>query len=406
MTTPLYDIDALTTALAGPVRLVAIRPASEVLAVGPRQFLHSGPPLRSDVLPGSFRGALIAGLLFEDQAADVAEAEAIIDAGELSFSPCQDTNAAGPLTGVITPNTPVVVAEHANGSTAVTPLHEGDHGGLRSGMFDEHTIMRLRWIRDVIAPALASIVAEREPLDITAAQVSALKRGDECHNRNIASTQALLGEWASDVAALDRGTSQAVFTYLTSTSQLFISLSAAASKVTADTIHRTAGPGLVTGIAMNGHEFGIRVSGFDGWFTAPSPDGPMVPLDGGDITQAGLGHGDSPIIESVGLGACSLTAAPALAQAFGLTIARAHEVVRDLRQITAVDSPVFGLAPDEWRGSPSVFDVAKVAATGIAPSTTLGFMHRVPGAGRVGVGLIPMPLAPFVEAAERLGSAT
>lgn len=398
----LYDTDAVLTALAGPVHLIAIRPAAEVLPVGPRSFLHSGPPLRTDVLPGALRGALIAGLLFEGEAATVGDAEALIDAGEVTLNPCQGTNAAGPLTGVITPSTPVVVAQHASGPIAATPLHEGDHGGLRTGMFDEHTVTRLRWIRDVIAPTLAAVVAER-PLDITAMQASALRRGDECHNRNIAATQALLGEWARPVADRHPDTAAAVFEYLTTTSQLFISLSAAAAKATADRIHATAGPGLMTGVAMNGHEFGIRVSGLDGWWTAPSPRGPMVPLDGGDISKAAPGHGDSPIIESIGLGAFSLSAAPALAQAFGFTVAQSHEVVARLREITAVDNPVFALPADEWRGSPSVVDVTKVAETGIVPSTTLGFMHRDPGAGRVGVGLIPMPIEPFQAAAAALG---
>lgn len=402
MTPPAYNVDAVLAALAGPVRLIAIRPASEVLPVASRHFLHAGPPLRTDSLPGALRGAFIAGLRFEGEVETVAEAQELIDAGGLAVSPCQDTIAAGPLTGVITPSMPMVVVEHANGSIAATPLHEGDHGGLRTGMFCDETIGRLRWIREVIAPTLAAVVASREPLDVTAMQASALKRGDECHNRNIASTQALLAEWACAIAANEHRTTVATFEYLVTTSQLFISLSAAAAKVTADAIHRTAGPGLVTGVGMNGHEFGIRVSGLDGWFTAPSPSGPLVPLDGGDISQAGLGQGDSPIIESVGLGAFALSAAPALALAFGLSAADSRRVVTDLRRITAVESPVFALAADEWRGSPSVIDVAKVASTGLSPSTTLGFLHRTPGMGRVGVGLIPMPLEPFVDAAEQL----
>lgn len=392
----------LDEALAGPVELVSIRPAGDVLPVTGRAYLHSGPPLRADRLPGALRGALIAGLLFEGDASSPAEANRMIDDGALDVTPCQDAGAAGPLTGVITPSTPVVVVEHASGQVAATPLHEGDHGGLRAGMYDAATIERLRWIRDVVAPGLAEVVAGLPRLDITAMQAAALRRGDECHNRNIASTQALLGIWAPSIARLGGATSVALFDYLTSTSQLFISLSAAAAKATADRIHAVAGDGFVTGIGMNGDEFGIRVSGLDGWWTAPSPDGPMVPLDGGDISQAGRGQGDSPIIESVGLGAFALSAAPALAEAFGLSFAAARDVVDRLRLIAATESPAYLLAADEWRGAPAVVDVRKVAATGIVPSTTLGFLHREPGMGRVGVGLIPLPVDPFVAAAEAL----
>lgn len=362
--------------------------------------------MRSDTLPGALRGALIAGLLFEDTVADVAAAEALIDSGQMQLAACQDHAAAGPLTGVITPNTPLVVVEHHDGTVAYTPLHEGDHGGLRTGMFDAATVQRLRWIRDVIAPTLAAVVAaavsEGEPLDITALQASGLKRGDECHNRNISSTLALIGQWAPAIARAERNAAVATFDYLASTSQLFISVSAAAAKVTADVIHRRGPLGLVTGVGMNGDEFGIRVSGLDGWFTAPSPTGPMVSLDGGDIAMSGRGQGDSPIIESIGLGAFSLTAAPALAEAFGLTIGGAADLVASLRQIVAADSPVFKLAADEWRGSPAVIDVHRVADTGVVPKTTLGFMHREAGRGRVGVGIVPMPLEPFIEASREL----
>lgn len=392
--------------LRGPVRLTAIRPASDVLPVGPSSFLHSGPPMRADTLPGALRGALIAALLFEDVAADVTAAETLIDRGQVELASCQDHGAAGPLTGVITPNTPVVVAEHHDGVVAYAPLHEGDHGGLRTGMYDARTVERLRWIRDLVAPTLATVVAasvrDGEPLDITAMQASGLRRGDECHNRNISSTLALIGHWAPAIARCDRAGAVATFDYLSSTSQLFISLSAAAAKATADVIDRRGPSGMVTGVGMNGHEFGIRVSGLEGWFTAPSPTGPMVSLDGGDITQSGRGQGDSPIIESIGLGAFSLTAAPALAEAFGITVRASAELVTSLRQIAAVDSPVFQLAADEWRGAPAVIDVRRVADTGVVPSTTLGFMHREPGRGRVGVGIVPMPIEPFLDAARSL----
>lgn len=392
--------DDTIAVLRGPVRLVGIVPAGEVCNVDRRAYLHSGPPLRASVLPGALRGAIIAGLLFENEVASIDQAERLIDAGAISLAACQDHGVAGPLTGVVTHSTPMVVVEHADGTRAATPLHEGDHGGLRTGMYDNGTIDRLRWIRDVVGPALADVIAATEPLDVTAMQASGLRRGDECHNRNIASTLTLLGTLAPAIAR--HRDNVAVFDYLATTSQLFISFSAAAAKATADALHRRAPAGLVTGMGMNGDEFGIRVSGRDRWWTAPSPTGPMVPLDGADISRSGRGQGDSPIIESIGLGAFALSAAPALAQAFDLSVRAAADLVTAMRQITAVDSPVFALASDEWRGSPAVINVAKVAATGVVPRTTLGFMDRDPGRGRVGVGLVPLPLGPFQAAAEEL----
>jgi hypothetical protein len=393
------NADQLSAILSRPANWVDVRPAGEVIPeLGPRSYLHAGPPWLGGTMPGPMRGGLIAGLLFEGEATDEAEANEILDAGEIGLTPCQDARVAGPLTGIVTPSTPVLVIEHSDGATCFAPLHEGDRGGMRAGMFDDTTITRLHRLADVIAPALAQALRRRGPIDVTAMQSSGLRRGDECHNRNIACTSALLMELAPQLARVGDAAA-ATFDYFAETSQLFISLSAGAAKATAEVVHRSGVRGIVTGVGMNGVDFGIRVSGLDGWWTAPSPTGPMSPLDGGDITQASPGQGDSPIIESIGLGAFSLTAAPALAEAFGLTMTEARAVVAELRQICAVESPVFQLPDDDFRGAPALIDVRRVSELGVVPRTTLGFMHRSPGAGRVGFGVIPMPLEPFEQAA-------
>ncbi len=93
------------------VHLVGVCAAGDVTRqVGPRRFLHAGPPIRLEDVPGPMRGALIGGLIFEGEAKDVAEAEAILDAGELELLPCHDAGALGAMAGVITPSMPVVVA--------------------------------------------------------------------------------------------------------------------------------------------------------------------------------------------------------------------------------------------------------------------------------------------------------
>lgn len=67
------SIDALN---ATEVTLVGVRPAGELVPeLGPRRFLHSGPPIELEEIPGPMRGALIGALVFEGQAADAGEAE-------------------------------------------------------------------------------------------------------------------------------------------------------------------------------------------------------------------------------------------------------------------------------------------------------------------------------------------
>jgi hypothetical protein len=111
------------------------------------------------------------------------------------------------------------------------------------------------------------------------------------------------------------------------------------------------------------------------------------------------------MIESIGLGAFALSGALGLASAFGKTAAEARALVAEMRRIAAAESPVFRLPDEDFRGTPVGIDVRKVVAQDIEPATTLGFMHREPGMGRVGVGVMRMPMAAFKAAVAALDDA-
>ncbi|QWF20037.1 DUF1116 domain-containing protein [Nocardioides sp. LMS-CY] len=398
--TPQKDLRDL---LAAEVRLAGYRPAHEVVdGLDELTYLHSGPPI--DLyrpLPAPLVGAVAAGLLFEGAATTAEEAVAMTRDGRVRLMPCQDTNVAGPLTGLVTPRTPMVVVERGDGRLFCSPMHEGDDGGMRTGTYDVPTLERLRQVAEVVAPALNRAVLETPvPLRPVEMQVSALRRGDECHNRNVASTLGLVFALAPALARLPEAA--AVFDYFTRTTQHFIAISAAVAKAVADSIECSGPAGLVTAVGMNGQDFGIRVSGLDGWFRGPSPVGPMVALGGADITTASPGQGDSPIIETLGLGAFALSSAPALARTLGFSTDGSRELVEEMRQVCGCDSPVYGLPNQDFAPTPAGIDVVRVADSGVAPATTLGFLSRNLGAGRVGAGVIRMPMQPFLEARKAL----
>jgi hypothetical protein len=77
---------------------------------------------------------------------------------------------------------------------------------------------------------------------------------------------------------------------------------------------------MVTAMARNGVEFGIRMSSTgDQWFTAPAPvvDGLFFP--GHSAADATPDLGDSAITETAGLGGFAMAAAPAIVQFVGGT---------------------------------------------------------------------------------------
>ncbi|MEV6123329.1 DUF1116 domain-containing protein [Streptomyces sp. NPDC052077] len=392
------SVDALNTT---DVRLHRVCKAAEVTdRVTGRHFLHAGPPIDLADIPGPMRGAVIGGLLLEREARSPAEAEAIIDGGGVSISPCHDEGAVGAMAGIITPSTPVVVAA-AGDTRTFSPLNEGIQGAVRYGSFDDATIGRLRWLGDVLAPALDEAVRASEPVDLAALVAEGLRRGDDCHNRLVATSAALLATLLPGLlrGSADREDIARITTVMSRNGHFALPFAISAAKAMTLAASGFDGSSVVTTMAGNGREFGIRVSGLgDRWFTVPSPLGTPVLLDGATLDDATPTMGDSMTAETAGFGAFAMTAAPAIMSFVGGDAAYARDLTARMREITAGTSTRFLIPGEDFRGTPLGIDVHKVRATGIEPVINNGLAHRLPGRGRVGAGITPIPVAPFAEA--------
>src|SRR6266516_3524017 len=87
-----------------------------------------------------------------------------------------------------------------------------------------------------------------------------------------------------------------------------------------DAAHGVAGSSMVTAMARNGVEFGIRVSGLgERWFTAPAPIVDGLYFSGHGKKDAAPDLGDSAITETAGLGGFAMAAAPAIVKFVGGT---------------------------------------------------------------------------------------
>jgi hypothetical protein len=392
---------ALAAMDSSRVRLVGVRPAGEVLpAVGPRRFLHSGPPLPLEEVPGPMRGALIGALMLEGEAADAAAAAAILDAGELEIMPCHDAGAVGAMAGIVTPSMPGVVVE-CDGSTVYSPLNEGLGRALRFGSNDEATLTRLRWMAAVAGPALDAAIAATDEMELGAVIAEGLRRGDECHNRNVATSAFLIAALGPALirSAASRDDAADVFAYAIGNRHFALPFSVAAAKAIADSAHGFSGSPIVTAMAGNGRRFGIRVSGTgDRWFLAPAPHGNARYFEGYSAADATPTMGDSMITETVGYGGFVLTAAPAITSFVGGTVEQSRALVEEMRAICAGTSTRFLIPGEEFRGAPMGIDVRRVSETGIAPVINNGLAHREPGRGQVGAGITRLPLEPFLDA--------
>jgi Protein of unknown function (DUF1116) len=393
---------------AHPV-LIDVRPAGEVIpGMRPDLILHAGPPIEWVRMSGPMRGAMIGALLYEGLATTPEDAEALAGSGRLAFEPCHDHAAVGPMAGVTTGSMPVLVVENrTHGNRAYSILNEGLGKVLRYGAFGPEVIARLRWFRDVLGPALGEAIRRAGGIDLRALIGQALQMGDECHNRNRAASALLIKALAPTLAALDLPADERarIFAFAGGNEHFFLNVGMAAAKASCDAAHGVRGASLVTTMARNGTDFGIRVSGLgDRWFIGPAETPVGLYFPGFSAADANPDIGDSAITETAGLGGFAMAGAPAIVQFVGGTPGDALRYTRLMYEITLAESEAYRIPILDFRGTPTGIDIRLVMQTGILPQINTGMAHRQPGIGQVGAGLVKPARVCFEEAVRALAA--
>jgi hypothetical protein len=229
--------------------------------------------------------------------------------------------------------------------------------------------------------------------------------GDEGHNRNKAGSLLLLQRLAGRIVRAagageaGRERAAAALDYLAGNALAVLNPVMAACKLMADAAHGVPGSTLVSTMARNGTDFGIRVSGLgDRWFTAPAARVEGLYFPGYGPEDANPDIGDSTITETAGIGAFAMAAAPAIVTFIGGSPEEAVAATLEMYEITVAESPHFTIPGLAFRGTPTGIDVRRVVELGITPRVNTGIAHRLPGIGQIGAGLVRPPMEPFVEA--------
>ena len=324
----------------------------------PTTFLHAGPPLPWARMSGPVRGAVIGALLYERLAETPEEAERLAESGTIAFDPCHHHASVGPMAGITTARMPVLVMENrTTGNRSYSTLNEGLGKALRYGAFAPDVVERLRWFEAVLGPALGEVLRRIGGVDIRSLIAQAVQMGDECHNRNRAASALLIKTIAPHVAALDLPPAERerILAFAAGNDHFFLNVGMAACKAALDAAHGVPWSSLVTVMARNGTEFGIRVSGLgDRWFTGPSGTPVGLYFAGFSGEDANPDMGDSAITETAGLGAFAMAGAPAIVQFVGGTPADALRHTLRMYEITLGESeayrlPALGLPGDADR---------------------------------------------------------
>ncbi len=388
-------------------RLLGLAAAIDVVPGMKRDLvLHAGPPIGWSDMSEAMKAAIAGALVFDGQASDLQRATQLAGSGRIRYAPAHDHHAAGAMSGIVTSTMPVFIVEDSVSKVrSFVTMNEGLGQALRFGANGPPVLERLRYMRDSLAPLLNRAMQLRGPIDLASLVAEALRRGDECHNRNKAATALVLREIAP--ALVETGAPHAeiaaALRFIIGNDHFFLSLSMAHAKAVTLSLEQAGIGSLVTVMAGNGREVGIRTSGAGArWFTATAEVARVRLFEGRTLEEATPTMGDSYVTEAIGLGGFALSAAPAIAEFIGGTVAELAERSELMREIAVGEHPLFVIPQLGFRGVPSGIDVIKVAERGIAPIVNTGVASRHPGVGQIGAGIQSLPLAPFVAAAAAL----
>ena len=397
--------EAVRRLTIGEPVLVDIAPAGEVIpGMQAKMITYAGPPIEWQSMCGAQKGAIMGMVLYEGWASTLEEARSLLEQGAIRLEPNHHHQTVGPMAGTISPSAPVWVVENkAFGNRAFCRQVEGNQ---QFGDTSDAALQGLRLWRDLWAPTLRKALHTIGGLDLRPLIAKALQMGDELHNRHSASSSLFANAMAVAMAQTDLPRDAMINTlkYVTGHDLIFLGLAMASGKAIADPARDIEYSTVVTAMARNGTEFGIRVSGLgDEWFTAPSPrvDGLYIP--GYKAEDAGLDMGDSAITETVGWGGFVLGGAPGILSLVGGTPEEALAYTREMKRITVAQHPTYRMPALGFEGAPIGIDIRKVVQTGSTPIIDTAIAHKDPGYPKIGAGLVRAPLECFKKALVAFG---
>ena len=389
--------------------LIDVKPGKELIPeLNESVILHAGPPIKWEDMTDPMKGSCVGGVLFEGWETTEEGARKLLSEGGVKFIPCHSVDAVGPMGGITTGNMPLlVVKNNADGKKAYCTMNEGIGKVLRFGAYSSEVVDRLKWMKDVLGPALSKALQKIEGgLNINVIVAKALTMGDEFHQRNIAASALFLKDIMPYLLKTDISPAELeeVTVFLADTDQFFLNIMMATCKVIMDSSRVIEEGSIVTAMTRNGDQFGIRVSGLgEEWFTAPvnTPEGLF--FTGYSQEDANPDMGDSAITETFGVGGMAMVASPGVTRFIGAGgFEDALSISEEMREICIANNSNYAIPTWDFQGTCLGIDIRKVVETGITPVINTGIAHKKAGIGQIGAGTVRVPLECFTKALEAL----
>lgn len=394
---------AVQTILDTNLVWVDVQPAIDVIPGMEKDLiLHSGPPVAFANMCPSQKKGVCAGAVYEGLAADLADAEEKALRGDIRVEPCHEHQTTGSMTGITSASMPVLVCEdrgHDNYRTYIL-VHEGPSPDrIAYGAWNQKVHDNLLWIEKILGPALGRAIRSIGEMPVLPIIAQSLSMGDECHNRPTAGSAL----WTCKIlpalirTGSDLETIAKIAEFLSETDHFFFHFGMCYGKAATDACMGIQYSTIVTTMARNGIQVGVRVAGLpDEWFTGPAAEIQGVYYPGFGPENANNDMGDSAITETVGLGGFAMAASVPMCRAVGGSAEDAVGYVRQMGEISEGKHTQFQMPMLDFEGTPLGIDIRKVVRTGILPIICTAIANKT--GGQIGVGLARPPMEAFEKA--------
>lgn len=353
-------------------------------------IMHSGPPIEWDRMIGVQKRGVCYGAVHAGLAKTPEEADEMVKRGEIELWSCNDHFAIGAAAGIVTHNMVVNVTEdivHHNKAYCIP--FEGRNGLGAWAMWNPEIERNLLEIEDFFAPIVDSVLKKNGGINVRNILAKGMLMGDESHTRQAACGNLLVSEIVpmlladDDIPVKDM---KRVVEMFVGNERWFHPLGMSCSLASMRSIKGKEYCSIVTSIAQNGVETGIKVAGTgETWYKTRAPRfvGTLFSTQW-TLDDAVPYMGDSTATESYGMGAFSAAAAPTVLRLRGGGWREAKAQSEELRSICVGTNNNFPIPLLDFTGPGLGIDIFKVVDSGITPLCHGGIVNKT--GGQIGAG--------------------
>jgi Protein of unknown function (DUF1116) len=393
---------AVRRIIAAEATLVDMQPARKAIRGFKDDLVtHAGPPISWQKMLKVQKLAVINAIRAEGLADTPAQADRLVRRGEVRIEPNQKYGNVSGMCGATSASSPVMVFEDKVHHNRSTDWMQTDITSF--GQTFEKGAKEFEFIRDTFAPVLSETIRHAGGFNMKEMLAQGLQMGDELHGRFDA-TRGVFTSWILPHivrTGFDKETVGKVGDYLVGMGGRWIggNMMMGACKVMMDAGKGIKHSSIVTVMARNGVDFGVKVSALgDTWFTGPAGPIKGFIFPGFKEEDGAPDIGDSAISESRGLGGTALPASPSQARMFGGGMEEAVEHTKAMRRVSIAEDPLFRIPYMGFSGVPVGIDIRKVVETGVVPRIDTGVAHKDGGYGIIGTGIADAPIEAFKKA--------